>query len=220
MSLLGRLALFLADVVVQSLKNYLADEAGLLQEMPAHGHPASGLANARAFKDALEADPAGSLHQLLLAVLVDPQSLTLQLDLRGIWGSGQDDAPKKRLVIPIQLQRKGLAVKLVLSTPDARSNTPDPKLIRLVNRAHQLAMQFISGKVQTIQALAQTEGVTSSYISRLIPIGLLAPDILQAIVQGKQPMSLTIQKLLNTGALPLAWADQEQVLGFEKDTRL
>ena len=78
-------------------------------------------------------------------------------------------------------------------------------------------MQFISGKVKTIQEMAQTEGVTPSYITRLIPIGFLAPDILQAIAQGKQPMSLTVQKLLTTGSLPLAWTDQARLLGFEKD---
>ena len=56
-----------------------------------------------------------------------------------------------------------------------------------------------------------------SYITRLLPIGFLAPNILQAIAQGKQPMSLTVQKLLTAGTPPLAWADQERALGFVKD---
>lgn len=86
-------------------------------------------------------------------------------------------------------------------------------------RAELSACWEVAFKVQTIQALAQTEGVTPSYVTRLIPIGFLAPSILQAIAQGKQPVPLTVQKLLNTGTLPLAWADQEQVLGFGKDAR-
>lgn len=56
-----------------------------------------------------------------------------------------------------------------------------------------------------------------SYITRLLPIGFLAPNILQAIAQGKQPMSLTVQKLLTTGTPPFVWADQERVLGFVRD---
>ena len=204
----------LEDMVLQSLKSYLTDETGLLQEMPEQANPASGLMNARTLRDALKTDPAGSLPQLLSGIVVDAESLTLTLDLRVIWESGASHHPRKDLTIPVKLQRRGLAMKLVLNTPNAPSGTPDPKLIRLADRAHQLAMQFISGKVQTIQELAQAEGITPSYVTRLIPIGFLAPSILQAITQGKQPMSLTVQKLLRIGPLPLVWTDQEHVLGL------
>ena len=207
----------LEDLVLQSIKNFLAEETGLLQEMPEQANPASGLMNARTFRDALNADPARSLRQLLSGVIVDAQSLTLQLDLRLIWESEAGQHPNKHLTIPAKLQRSGLAMKLVLNTPNAPSGKPDPKLIRLADRAHQLAMQFISGKVQTIQQMADAEGVTPSYITRLLPIGFLAPNMLQAIAQGKQPMSLTVQKLLTTGTPPLAWTDQEPALGFVKD---
>jgi site-specific DNA recombinase len=206
----------LENLILQSLKNHLADETGLLQEMPEQAKPATGLMNARTFRDVLDADPAGALPQLLKGVIVTAESVTLQLDMRVIW-EGETNQPQMTLTIPATLQRSGMAMKLVLNAPNASSGKPDPKLIRLVERAHQLAMQFISGKVQTVQEIAKTQGVTPSYITRLLPIGFLAPDILQAIAQGKQPMSLTVQKLLRTGALPLAWTDQARLLGFEKD---
>jgi len=187
----------LENLILQSLKNHLADETGLLQEMPEQANPATGLMNARTFRDVLDTDPAGALRQLLKEVIVTAESVALQLDMRVIW-EGETNQPQMTLTIPARLQRSGMAMKLVLNAPNASSGKPDPKLIRLVERAHQLAMQFISGKVQTVQEIAQTQGVTPSYITRLLPIGFLAPGILQAIAQGKQPMSLTVQKLLRT----------------------
>jgi len=207
----------LEDLVLLHLTNFLADETGLLQGMPEQANPASGLMNARILRNAFDADPAGSLRQLLSGVIFDAESLTLKMDLRMIWDGAANQHQKIDLTIPTKLQRKGLAIKLVLNTPNAPSGKPDPKMIRLVERAHQLAMQFISGKVQTVQELAKAEGVTPSYITRLLPIGFLAPPILQAIAQGKQPINLTVQKLLTTGNLPLAWTDQAKLLGFEKD---
>lgn len=75
-----------------------------------------------------------------------------------IWASEADQQSIKHLTIPAELQRSGLVMKLVVNTPNEPSGKPDLKLIRLADRAHQLAMQFISGKVQTIQEMADAEG--------------------------------------------------------------
>jgi site-specific DNA recombinase len=53
-----------------------------------------------------------------------------------------------------------------------------------------------------------------SYFTRLVRLGYLAPDITQAILDGRQPRDLTREKLLEHSRLPLAWHDQRIVLGF------
>jgi hypothetical protein len=63
-------------------------------------------------------------------------------------------------------------------------------------------------------ALAQREGVSRSYFTRLVRLSYLAPDITQAILDGRQPPDLTTEKLLAHSRLPLAWHDRRTVLGF------
>jgi hypothetical protein len=54
--------------------------------------------------------------------------------------------------------------------------------------------------------------VSPSYFTRLVRFSYLAPDIAQAILDGRQPRDLTVDKLL--ARLPLAWHEQRSVLGF------
>ncbi|MBV8937466.1 MAG: hypothetical protein JO095_16895 [Alphaproteobacteria bacterium] len=63
-------------------------------------------------------------------------------------------------------------------------------------------------------ALAQREGVSPSYFTRLVRLSYLAPDITQAILDGRQPRELTAAKLLAHSRLPLGWHEQRTVLGF------
>jgi hypothetical protein len=63
-------------------------------------------------------------------------------------------------------------------------------------------------------ALAKWEGVSPSYFTRLVRLSYLAPDIAQALLDGRQPRDLTANKLLAHSRLPLAWHEQRSVLGF------
>jgi hypothetical protein len=63
-------------------------------------------------------------------------------------------------------------------------------------------------------ALAKREGVSPSYFTRLVRLSYLAPDITEAILDGRQPRDLTADKLLAHSRLPLDWHEQRAVLGF------
>ena len=56
--------------------------------------------------------------------------------------------------------------------------------------------------------------ISRSYFTRLVRLTYLAPDITQAILDGRQPRDLTPEKLLDHSCLPLAWHDQRIVRGF------
>jgi len=91
---------------------------------------------------------------------------------------------------------------------------PDARLIKLLLRARQFNATLAHGEGIPFVVLAQREGVSRSYFTRLVRLSYLSPDITQAILDGRQPRDLTAEKLLEHSRLPLAWHDQRNVLGF------
>jgi hypothetical protein len=56
--------------------------------------------------------------------------------------------------------------------------------------------------------------VTASYFTRVLRIAYLAPDIVEAIIDGKQPPELTANRLVRVKDLPIDWPGQREALGF------
>ena len=86
--------------------------------------------------------------------------------------------------------------------------------MKLLLRARRFNAALTQGEGIAFAALAQREGVSRSYFTRLVRLSYLAPDITQALLDGRQPRDLTPEKLLDHSRLPLAWHDQRIVLGF------
>jgi hypothetical protein len=82
----------------------------------------------------------------------------------------------------------------------------DETLVKALVRAHRWRRRVESGLVKSITDLAQQEGVTIAYVCRLLPLTCLAPDIVEAILDGRQPKGLKLAKLLGNG--PVAWEEQ------------
>ena len=72
-----------------------------------------------------------------------------------------------------------------------------------------------SGKADSIEALAQAEGVTGTLVSRLLNVAFLAPNIVQRIAAGDHPPQLSAERLMRMGPLLIDWAQQRMVLGFD-----
>jgi len=58
------------------------------------------------------------------------------------------------------------------------------------------------------------DGVDEGDVSRFLPLAFLAPDIVEAILRGEQPVSLTAEKLKRLRNLPKSWEEQRELLGF------
>ena len=72
----------------------------------------------------------------------------------------------------------------------------------------------------TLHAFASQEHVTPGYVSRLLRLSSLAPDIITAIVNGKNPPQLTAKKLMRLALeIPVDWTAQRKLLGFTPDKR-
>ena len=67
----------------------------------------------------------------------------------------------------------------------------------------------------SIQRIAEAEGVVASYATRLLRLSFLAPGIVAAILEGRQPPELTANKLMRDTRLPLEWTAQRRLLGFD-----
>jgi hypothetical protein len=117
--------------------------------------------------------------------------------------------------IPMRLQRRG-GRKLIMTPEGVAAPTPKPRrdetLIKGLVRAHRWRRTIESGQAKSITDLAEQQGVTDAYVCRLLPLTCLAPDIVEAIMDGRQPKGLRLDEILGNG--PLAWIDQQVLWGF------
>jgi site-specific DNA recombinase len=143
-----------------------------------------------------------------------PTRLTAILDVAMRLPSASDDETQA-LSIPIRLRRAGREITMRIDRTDPFATAkPDARLIKLLVRARRFNTALVDGGSVPFGALAKREGVSRSYFTRLIRLSYLAPDITQAILDGRQPRDLTADKLLAHSRLPLAWHEQRSVLGF------
>ena len=83
-------------------------------------------------------------------------------------------------------------------------------MIRALVRAHRWKRLPEQNKYRSVSELAEAEGPTRSFVNRLLRLTLLAPDIVEAILDGRQPKALQLENL--TRALPSAWDEQRHHL--------
>jgi hypothetical protein len=116
----------------------------------------------------------------------------------------------------VQLKRRGVETKLVLG-PGGNTAGPDridPPLVKLIGRAHRWFGEVASGGAGSFTALAARESLAASYVMHLARLALLAPDITEAILAGRQPVELTAARLTSLPELPIDWSEQRRLLGF------
>jgi hypothetical protein len=119
--------------------------------------------------------------------------------------------------IPMRLQRRG-GRKLIMAPEGVAMPTSKPRrdetLIKALVRAYRWRRRIESGQAESITDLAEQEGVTDAYVCRLLPLTCLAPDIVEAILDGRQPKRLRLAEMLGNG--PRAWAEQSIAWGFAR----
>ena len=143
-----------------------------------------------------------------------PTRLTALLDVATPLPSASDDEPQI-LSEPIRLRRTGREITMRIDGTDPFATAkPDARLIKLLIRARRFNATLLDSDGVPFAALAKRQGVSPSYFTRLVRLSYLAPDITEAILDGRQPRDLTADKLLAHSRLPLGWPEQRNVLGF------
>jgi hypothetical protein len=93
-------------------------------------------------------------------------------------------------------------------TPE--KSRPDETLIRVLTRAHRWKRMLEEGRYRSAAEIAEVDGVTRSFVNRLLRLTLLASDIQEAILDGRQPKGMQLEGL--TRAMPSPWDGQKHCL--------
>ena len=118
--------------------------------------------------------------------------------------------------VPLHFQRHG-GRKLIIAPEGGEDWVPvpagpDTTLIRSLGRAHRWKRLIENGTYGSIKELATAEKVNDTYIGRILRLTLLAPDIVEAILNGRQPKMLQLKDLM--GSISTDWSEQRRALGF------
>jgi hypothetical protein len=128
-----------------------------------------------------------------------------------------DAAQTLTVVIPLRVKPRGRRKAMVTPGVLALERRQDITLIKAVARAFRWRRMLESGRFATVNELAAAEKINSSYVSRVLRLTLLAPDIVEAILDGRQPEGMTLPGLLKP--FPVEWADQQANLGESEGRR-
>ncbi len=110
------------------------------------------------------------------------------------------------VVIPLRVKPRGGRMAMVTPGALALERRQDITLMKAVARAFRWRRMLESGQFTTINELAAAEKINSSYVSRVLRLTLLAPDIVEAILDGRQPEGMTLPALMEP--FPVEWARQ------------
>ena len=112
--------------------------------------------------------------------------------------------------VPFRIVKRGgrKAIHLPADAPQHRET--DNTLIKALARAFRWKRMLDSGEFATLTELAAHERIAPSYMTRVLRLTLLAPDIVEAILDGHQGPDVTIARLIEP--FPAEWEEQRQVL--------
>ena len=162
------------------------------------------------------------LSKLIKRVELTPNKLIVELDVASLMskseGTNDFDNGSQNRTYKIEtahtIQRRGVEAKLVLAGSTVNNPHLDQTLIKLIAKAHLWLIQLTNGTATSITELAKQQQIDASEISRFLPLAFLAPDIVENILVGSQPIDLTADRLRRMNTLPISWNEQREVLGF------
>ena len=121
------------------------------------------------------------------------------------------------VTVPFSIRKRG-GRKLVI-TPDGTTGTPmqrarvDSALLKALARGFRWRKLLETGDFTTIEEIAEAENINPSYVSRVLRMTLLAPEIVEAAQEGRQPAGLTLARAMQP--FPIAWPEQNRLLNFQ-----
>lgn len=110
------------------------------------------------------------------------------------------------LDVPFRILKRGGRKEIRLPAYVPASHGTDNTLVKALGRAFRWKRMLGSGEFTTIAELAEREGISPSYMTRVLRLTLLAPDIVEAILDGKQGPEMTLARVLEP--FPVDWSDQ------------
>jgi hypothetical protein len=101
--------------------------------------------------------------------------------------------------------RRGVEVRLIVGDHYRSAPVVDLSLVKAVARAHRWFDELSTGKASSLAEIVVREGLAVRYVGRLIRLAFLAPEIVESIIEGRQPAALTAEAPIRRIELTLAW---------------
>jgi site-specific DNA recombinase len=166
------------------------------------------------------AERAKVFRELVEQVRIDEETIVVKVRPGALFGGdvppGASDEPCDstiELTAAVDFKRRGVETKLVLPglTQQDYGSRGNPALIKSIARGREWFEELASGRARSLQELAKRDGITRRCIRRLVGLSFLSPQLVEAILQGRQPVELTATRLTELD-LPLDWAEQHRLL--------
>jgi len=157
------------------------------------------------------------INGMLGSICVQADQITIAFKANFIedkFGTSQPKDRKIELKKSMTLKKRGQELKMIIGGETQKTPNPDPALIKLIARAYALRSGLETGSIASIKDFADNQIIDHSDAKRLLPLGYLAPDIVDAILKGQQPHDLTATDLKNGYKLPTLWSEQRAKYGF------
>ena len=218
-------------MALQTVRDFLTDELRIVASLHLDGFRPDRLRRVTGYfaaaADEMKDGPPERQHQLLSALLhrivLHADSIRIDIKRTGLIdllpepdaataAAGPEDLFS--FAIPIQLRRRGVEAKLVMTAGGNRCPPADKKLVTLIAEAHRWIDDLAQGRAVSVRDLARLHHRDVGEVSRTLPLAFLTPDIVEAILGGRQPIDLTPRSLKRIGALPWRWDEQRRRLGF------
>lgn len=161
---------------------------------------------------------AGSdtIRLIVVRIEIHPERVVIDLSRAGIahvLGLPGPEAKSDNIIheIAVSLKRSGLAVRLICGNGVRANDEPDPSLVRLLCQARVWWQELAKGET-TIASLSRAEGVTASWMTRVIRLAFLSPEVVEAIIAGQVASDVDQKALLPIGAISADWGQQVRLV--------
>ena len=211
----------LEKAVLDELVSFLRDEARVLSAVPTLSASETRAAFALAAKAAETLDSGRVseqikvVNQLLAHVVVTPSHLGIAVHQAALNGKPNNDDEHPHVIsVPVRLKQGNHAMRLVVRNQSTEDKAPDGALVALLARANHWFAAVRSGEHDSIASLAVEQRQAGRDITRTMYLAFLAPDIVETIARGEQPVGMGVRRLVAMSPLPMDWAEQRKVFGL------
>lgn len=177
-----------------------------------------------------EAKRRSIVKTAIARITLSPETIEFEIDpaalvraISRLEGAGSDTKDRQQPVIAVethkitvacQIQRRGNEARLIIGDQPKPRRAPDPILLNLLARSHSMLSALTNGSARSISELSKATGIHRADLSKALPLAFLSPAIVDNILAGNQPVSLTARRLARLADLPVDWNQQQSLLGF------
>ncbi len=215
----------LENGVIQPIVTFLSEEREWIMAIDSENFTSADYAKFREHIGGLATDlvcdtPATrkqALDRIVDRVVVHPGKLAITFKWRGLMPDGHIslEDPHHQLTVPFLTKRRGVESKMIIGGDQSDRVLQDHNLMETVCRSFEWWHLFTEEEGWSINKLAKHSSMDASNVTRYLPLAFLAPDIVEAIYTGTQPVDLNVERLKKIGPIPVDWAQQRRLLGFE-----